>query len=52
MEMKSIVLYRVEMNMGKRSCIRGLDQRDVRISHMEKEIRQCLCNKIIAAQQK
>ena len=40
--MKSIVLHRIEMNVGKRSCVGGLDQGDVPISHMKEEIRKCL----------
>ena len=48
-EMKSIALYRTEMSMRSGSCAGGLDQRDVPISHMQKKIRECLCDKIIAA---
>ena len=50
--MKGIALYRMEMNVGSRSYARGLDQGNVPVSHVKGEIRECLCNKIIAAQRK
>ena len=40
-------------NCGRdRSCARDLDQADIPFSHMKGKIRKCLCNKIIAVQQK
>ena len=47
--MKSIALHRMGKNMGKESYARGLDQRDISVSHVRKEIKKCLCNKIITA---
>ena len=51
-EMKGIALHRAEMNVGKRSCARDLNQRDIPVSHVKGKIRKCLCDKIIAAWQK
>ena len=50
--MKGIALHRMEMNVGSRSCARGLDQGNVPVSHVKGEIREYMCNKIITAQGK